>query len=207
MHLAAAGRTESTDYLSSGVQTTAVSPCSLIPGGQHGPDPAQRHWRAGTYPLHIPASPPQSRPRAPPTLSGPQSCPAACQSLHRQSVPLAALGLRLRPTGALPLPWAGHVSERRAPGHVPGPAPLPAQPCPSCCLGTMTRPEQTGLVPSSRIQSWPPVFPITLCLALLDYPCLRTYKGWGAGRVSQLCVSHRFTLKVDKQLLYHHSDF
>jgi hypothetical protein len=58
MHLAAAGRAESTDYLPSGVQTTAVSPCSPIPGGQHGPDGAQSHRRAGTYPLHIPASPP-----------------------------------------------------------------------------------------------------------------------------------------------------
>lgn len=90
MYLAAASRAENIDYLPSGVQTTAMSPCSSIPGGQRGPDRALSQRCTGTYPLHIPASPPQPRPRVPPTLPGPQSCPAACQSLHRQSVPLAA---------------------------------------------------------------------------------------------------------------------
>lgn len=128
MHLAAAGRAESTDYLPSGVQTTAVSPCSLIPGGQRGPDRAQRHRHAGTYPLHIPASPLQSRPRAPPTLSGPQSCPAACQSLHRQSVPLAALVCGSAPPEPFPCP--GRVTCPRGGPQATCPAPPLCRPSP-----------------------------------------------------------------------------
>lgn len=84
------------------------APCSPTLGGQRGPDPAQRHWHAGTYPLHIPAPPlsalPQPRPRAQPTLPGHQSCPAACQSLPRRSVPLAAKVRGSAPPQPFPCP-------------------------------------------------------------------------------------------------------
>lgn len=103
--------------------------CSPTPGGQSGPDRAQIHGHAGTYPLHIPAPPlsalPQPRPRAQPTLpcslsiAPPQVCPAGRQ------------GSRLRPTPALPLPWAGHVPERRPQATCPAPPlcrPSPAPP-------------------------------------------------------------------------------
>lgn len=95
------------------------------PGGQRGPDQAQSHRRAGTYPLHIPAplalrvaaaasTRTANSARAPElpcslSIAPPPVCPAGRQ------------GSRLRPTLALPLPWAGHVLERRPQATCPAP--------------------------------------------------------------------------------------
>lgn len=116
-----------------GANNSGDPSCFPTPGGQRGPDRALIHGHAGTYPLHIPASPlsalPQPRPRAQPTLpcslsiAPPQVCPAGRQ------------GSRLRPTPALPLPWAGHVPERRPQATCPAPPLCRPSPVPPAAWG------------------------------------------------------------------------
>ncbi|MEJ1273427.1 hypothetical protein NN561_004294 [Cricetulus griseus] len=117
-----------------------------------------------------------------------QLCPgtrAALQPVNRSPAGLSRWPPRFAaPPHPSPSPALGGSRAREAaPGHVPGPAPLPAQPCPSNCVGTVIPLSEGRTGPSSLSQSWPWPFPLTLCLSLLDHPCLRTYNG---SRGSQL---------------------
>lgn len=140
----AAGRAGSTDHLSSGVQTTAKTPPVLPPQAARAAQTERRS--SGMRALTRSTS---WRPRSPRCRSRvhahSQLCPAACQSLHRRSVPLAAKVRGSAPPQPFPCP--GRVTCPRG-----GPRPR-AQPRPSAGPALPLQLRRDG-DPAERGQDW-----------------------------------------------------
>lgn len=178
----AAGRAGSTDHLSSGVQTTAVTPPVLPPQAARAAQTERRSTGMRALTRSTSRRPPALRVAA---AASTRTANSAQQPVNRSTAGLSRWPPRFAaPPHPSPSPALGGSRAREAaPGHVPSPAPLPAQPCPSSCVGTVIRRSEGRIGPVNSQPELASAFPSHTLPRAFGPPLLENLQ-WPPGGLS-----------------------